>query len=73
MVKGKSADQLMTIFIDIVKTNSVTEYGAFYLQNYTYYAYQVKYLVSTQNHHEPGYSNVAPNTAGGKQFPMYIP
>ena len=37
-VKGKSADDLLKIFIEIVKTNSVYEYGSFYLKNDTYYA-----------------------------------
>lgn len=37
-VKGKSADQLLKYFIQIVQGNSVYEYGAYYLKNDTYYA-----------------------------------
>jgi hypothetical protein len=38
-VKGKSADDLLKYFIAIVKENSVTEYGSYYLKNDTYYTY----------------------------------
>ena len=37
-VKGKSSDDLLKLFIAIVHTNDVHEYGSYYLRNYTYYA-----------------------------------
>lgn len=33
----------MKIFVEIVSSNSVYEYGSFYLQNDTYYAYNISY------------------------------
>lgn len=38
-VKGKTADQILSILTEIVKTNDVHEYGSFYLQNDSYYVY----------------------------------
>lgn len=43
-VKGKTADQILSIFVEIVKTNDVHEYGSFYLQNDTYYVYCFPYF-----------------------------
>lgn len=37
-LKGKSADDQMKVFISIVQSNDVHEYGSYYLKNSTYYA-----------------------------------
>lgn len=37
-LKGKSADDQLKVFIEIVKSNDVHEYGSYYLKNGTYYA-----------------------------------
>ena len=62
----------MPIFIDIVKGNSVYEYGSYYLQNYTYYAYICQYLVPIVIHQGHGCSSAAQNMDGGKLPPMCI-
>ena len=56
----------MNIFIDIVKTNGVQEYGSYYLKNYTYYAYTSVYVELNSTHRELGCSSAALNTDGGK-------
>ena len=71
-VKGKSADDLLKYFIAIVKENSVTEYGSYYLKNDTYYTYPWFNIASTKILQEPGLSNAAPSSDGGKQFQMSI-
>lgn len=37
-LKGKSSDDQLKVFIEIVKGNDVHEYGGYYLKNGTYYA-----------------------------------
>ena len=56
----------------IVKGNDVHEYGAYYLKNGTYYAYFHPNLVKSLARQEPGYSNAALNTDGGKQFQTFM-
>jgi hypothetical protein len=65
-VKGKSADALMKIFVDIVKTNSVTEYGSYYLKDALYYAYLSSHSASTAIPREPGCSSAVLSTVGGR-------
>ena len=71
-VKGKSSDDLLKIFIDIVKTNGVHEYGSFYLKNYTYYAYFIGHLDKKQILQGLGCFNVVLNTDGGKRHQISI-